>query len=104
MQFDLSPVIQYILGKALIGMVVAGVGALLMSPFKKAKAEWKEFKESITTVKTELQQQRTNHLTHIEQSGNQQERLLEKAVETLEAIHLGQVEMSGYIKAGFLKK
>lgn len=104
MQAEVTPVIWAILSKVAIGAAVTGVGALLMYPFKKAKKEWASLKQSMEDTKQELVLQRTNHLHHIEINGAEQTKLLEKAVETLEAIHLGQVEMSGYIKAGFYKE
>ena len=34
-----------ILGKTALGLLVAGVGALLLWPFKEARKSWKELKE-----------------------------------------------------------
>ncbi len=103
MQADVVPVIWTIAVKALVGLAIAGLGALFMYPFKKAKKEWASLKQSIADAQTELVQQRTNHLSHIEADGNKQVELLGKVVDTLEAIHLGQAEMSGYIKASLNK-
>jgi len=85
--------------KALVGLIVTGLGALLMYPIRAIKKEWANLNKKIEAAQEELVQQRTNHLMHIEAAGAKQVELLGKACDTLEAIHLGQVEMSGYIKA-----
>lgn len=79
--------------------IIAVLGAIAMWPFKAAKKEWEDFKQRMEDTHEELINQRVNHLSHIEADGSKQVELLGKACNTLEAIHLGQVEMSGYIKA-----
>lgn len=100
------PVIEHLVNKALIGIVVAGVGALLMYPlkypFKKAKAEWQSLKDNIDSAKTELVQQRTNCLATLQEQGEEQIKLLGKCANTLEAMHLDQKETLGLIRGGRL--
>lgn len=101
------PVIEHVVNKSLIGIVVAGVGALLMYPlkypFKKAKAEWQSLKSDIDSAKKELVNQRTNCLSTLQDQGEKQIELLGKCATTLEAMHLSQAEMSGYLKASLDK-
>jgi hypothetical protein len=85
--------------EGVIGILLTTFGGLAMWPVKKVSKAYKELMEAVNSTKAELVMQRENHLTHIEADGARQVELLGKACDTLEAIHLGQVEMSGYIKA-----
>jgi hypothetical protein len=85
--------------KSLMGVAITGFGALMLYPVRYVKREWKSLKDAIADTHAELILQRTNCLTTIGSQGEKQIELLSRAVNTLEAIHLGQVEMSGYIKA-----
>ena len=93
----------YIL-KALVGTAIAGAGALLMYPFRKAKKEWDELKSKIESAHTELVQQRTNCLTTLQDQGAQQIELLSKSVEILDGVRLDLAEQTGYIKASLTRK
>lgn len=74
------------------------VGWLFMFPLRTA---WKVIVEKfkvIDDVHTELTLQRTNCLTTLQSQGEEQIKLLSKMNGTLEAIHLSQSEMSGFLK------
>jgi uncharacterized membrane-anchored protein YhcB (DUF1043 family) len=101
MQADVNavPVIWRLIDKALIGLAITGIGALIMWPLKTAQKEWTALKQSITDAHTELTQQRTNHLTHIENDGAKQVELLGKTTELLEGIRLDLREQTGFLQA-----
>ena len=90
------------LESATAGIAATGILGLLMFPIrsvlKSARAEWRDVTEKIASVERELNVQRTNCLTTLQRQGQAQIDLLEKANSTLEAMHLSQVEMSGYLK------
>ena len=96
-----------ILHEAEIGVILSVGAWMLMFPvrtiFKKATDVLNKFETKLTNVETELSAQRTNCLTTLQSQGTEQIKLLEKAVSTLEAIHISQAEMSGYIKANHEK-
>jgi hypothetical protein len=91
------------LGSALYGLAATAVVGLLLFPvrtfLKNVQGEWQAVTAKLSGVEKELSVQRTNCLTTLQQQGQSQIDLLEKANNTLEAIHLSQVEMSGYLKA-----
>jgi hypothetical protein len=70
-----------------------------MWPFRKARKEWITLKEEQSKIHSELVQQRTNCLTTLQQSNQQQVKLLEKAVDILEGVRLDLKEQTGYLKA-----
>lgn len=78
-------------------------GWVIMFPLrtitKSIRKEWKEKSGLLQEVHTEMKLQRTNCLTTLQAQGEEQIELLEKAVSTLESIHLSQAEMAGYMKA-----
>jgi hypothetical protein len=90
--------VETLLLKATMGLAVAGVGGILMYPIRAIKKEWAGLKASIANAQTELVVQRTNCLTTLQASSQEQVKLLEKAVETLEAMHLDQKETLGMIR------
>jgi hypothetical protein len=98
MQAEIIPVWHFV-SKALIGLALTGLGGLIVWPFKIARKEWVSLKEAIASTHAELVTQRTDSLGTLQEQGEKQIELLGKAVNTLEAIHLGQVEMSGFLKA-----
>ena len=98
MQVQVPTVFWQIADKLIIGSIVTALGALLVSPFKKAKKEWTSLKADIEKAQKELVHQRTNCLTTLQDQGNAQIALLEKAVTTLEAMHLDQKETLGIIR------
>jgi hypothetical protein len=61
-----------------------------MVPIRLLKKSYLELLEAVNSAKAELCIQRENHLTHIESASQAQVKLLEKTVETLEAMHLDQ--------------
>ena len=102
MQAQAVPVIWLLVNKALIGLSVAGVGTLLMYPFRKAKKEWASLKASIADAQQELVQQRTNCLATLQQQGDKQIEILGECSETLKLMHLDQKETLGMLKGGRL--
>ena len=69
---------------AAVGVIMA----IILWPFRKARKEWAALKEEQSSIHAELVQQRTNHLTHIEEYGKQQIALLTKACEVLDGVRL----------------
>jgi len=88
-----------ILGKTALGLLVAGVGALLLWPFKEARKSWKELKNSINSTRAELILQRTNCLTTLQEDGKEQVKLLGKMAETLGDIKVELASQTGYLQA-----
>jgi hypothetical protein len=82
--------------RVLQGLSVAGAGALIVWPFRKARKEWMTLKESTQAIRDELAQQRTNCLATLQNQGESQIQLLTKMSDTLQNIHLSQAEMTGY--------
>ena len=74
--------------KIFMGMLVAGGIALIMWPFRKLAA-----------IHSELIEQRTNCLSTLQKQGDEQIKLLGKAVETLGNIHTSQASMTGFMQA-----
>lgn len=70
---------------------------------KKANEILDSFDSKLLGIQEELSTQRTNCLTTLQNQGTEQVKLLEKVAGTLEAIHISQAEMSGYIKANHEK-
>jgi hypothetical protein len=99
----MSALFDTMLQKAAITLGLSVGGWMLSYPFRavfnSAKEEWHEKTQLLSEVHQELKQQRTNCLTTLQSQGDQQIKLLEKTVDTLEQIHLGQTEMAGFIKA-----
>jgi hypothetical protein len=99
--FNGSVVGQYIYGGILTSAISFG-GWLVLFPLRslitKLKAEWGSKGAILVDMQREMTLQRTNCLSTLQQQGSKQIELLEKTNQTLEAIHLGQSEMSGYIK------
>lgn len=100
----LFPILWTYIFKALIGAAVAGVGTIMWYPVRKARAEWKSLKENTAAILQELTHQRNNCLHTLQVQGEQQIELLGKMSNTLENIHLGQAEQSGFFKAQMLSK
>lgn len=99
MQAQVSPVIWIIVNKALFGLAIAGVGAFLMYPFKKARQAWTALSDSVSSVQKELTQQRENCLTTLQTQGTEQVKLLTKVAETLDGVRLDLAEQTGYLRA-----
>jgi hypothetical protein len=84
--------------KAIIGLLVTGIGTLLLWPFRKARQEWIGLKKGIAETQAELITQRTNCLSTLQDQGEKQITLLGEAVGVLREIHTSQAEMSGFLK------
>ena len=95
-------VLEAIADKLIVSAVVTLVGGALLWPFRKIKKEWGEVTSKLTTLQLELETQRTNHLTHIENNTQETVTVLKDVAKTLQDIHLGQKESFGYIRG--LKK
>lgn len=93
-----------VLYKALYGLVVAGVGALIMWPFRKARKEWVTLKDAVASTHAELVQQRTNCLQTLQNQGETQITLLTKAVDALDGVRLDLKEQTGYLMASAMPR
>jgi hypothetical protein len=89
------PVIHDFVHEIVVTVIIAVGGSALMYPFRKIKQEFAEAKEALSAVHKELVAQRTNCLSTIQTTGAEQVKLLEKAVDVLEAMHLDQRELLG---------
>ena len=85
--------------EGIVSLMLAVVGGILMYPIRKVQKAYKELMEAVNSTRAELVTQRENCLSTLQNQGEKQVELLGKAVSTLDAIHLGQVEMSGFLKA-----
>jgi hypothetical protein len=91
--------IPVVLPEVTVGLLVTILGAVLVWPFKVVKREWNAAKETLAETKAELELQRTNHLTHIEEYGKTQIELLGKVADTLDGVRLDLREQTGYLAA-----
>ena len=89
--------------KAFVGLVLTGLLGVIMYPFRKAHKEWTALKSDIASTHAELVQQRTNCLTTLQQQGESQVKLLEKAVAALDGVRIDLAEQTGYLKASVPK-
>ena len=87
-----------IIYKEAIGLLVAGVGALIMWPYRVAKKEWTSLKETTAKIHEELTQQRTNCLATLSQQGEKQIDLLTKVADTLDGLRLDTQAQTGFIQ------
>ena len=99
MQAEVVPVLMPYIVKALVGLALTGIGALLVWPFKKVRKEYISLKQAINNTQAELIMQRTNCLQTLQNQGDKQIELLGEVAGTLSSIHLDQKEQMGYIKA-----
>jgi hypothetical protein len=79
----------------IVTVIIAVGGSVLMYPFKLIRREFADAKAALEAVHEELVQQRQNCLTTIQNNGVEQNKLLTKAVDVLEAMHLDQRELLG---------
>lgn len=84
-----------ILGQIASKLLVAGIIALCVWPFKILKHKIEEFTAQLQSVYAELTTQRTNCLSTLQAQGEIQIKTLEKVSETLQAMHLDQRELLG---------
>src|SRR6266566_244894 len=91
------------LSEAATGVMLSVGGWILVFPLrsliKSVKAEWAEKMKTLDYIQVELTTQRTNCLKTLQDQGTEQIKLLGKAVDTLDKIHVSQAEMSGYLRA-----
>jgi hypothetical protein len=87
--------------KAVFGLVFTGLLGIFMWPYRKAQKEWTALKQEQATIHQELVTQRTNCLTTLQNQGDAQVKLLEKAVESLGTMALSQAEMTGFFRATY---
>ena len=99
MQAEVTSSIWPYLSKALVGLIVTGLGALLMYPIKAIKKEWAIFNKKIEAAQEELVHQRKNCLTNLQSQGEKQIVALDKIADTLSLMHLDQKETLGMIRA-----
>src|SRR6266481_3452240 len=100
MQVELLPVVWPYFYKALVGLVITGIGMVIMWPIRKAKKEWVSLKDAITSTQAELVLQRTNCLHTLQEQGEKQIELLGKAADTLDGVRLDLAEQTGFLRAG----
>ena len=89
--------------KTLVGIALTGLLGVFMWPFRKARKEWVALKNEQASIHAELVQQRTNCLTTLQQQGESQVKLLEKAVAALDGVRIDLAEQTGYLKASVPK-
>jgi len=86
----------------LAGLAATGIVGVIMFPVRTfiqgAREEWKAATSKLDALQKELETQRTNCLTTLTAQGEAQIKLLEKTVGTLEAMHLDQKEVMGYLR------
>ena len=88
-------ILHEFLHEIVITAIIGVGGSALMYPFRKIKQEFAEAKEALSAVHEELVAQRTNCLSTLQTTGAEQVKLLEKAVDVLEAMHLDQRTLLG---------
>ena len=99
MQVEVVSALWPYVTKALVGLLIAGIGAAFMWPIRKARKEWVSLKDTTQAIQNELAQQRTNCLTTLQQQGEKQIELLSKAADTLDGVRLDLAEQTGYLRA-----
>jgi hypothetical protein len=91
------------LGSAFAGLAATAIVGILVFPirtfFKNVRDEWRSATQKLAGVEKELNIQRTNCLTTLQQQGDRQVELLEKVSNTLSEMHLDQRESLAYLKA-----
>jgi Putative ER transporter, 6TM, N-terminal len=92
-----SIIVQYV-HEGILAVALSVGGWIVLFPFRTAFDTLKEKSKILEELKEELVTQRTNCLATIQTSNQEQVKLLEKAVEVLEDIHLSQSEMSGFMQ------
>ncbi len=100
MQVEVLPVVWPYFYKALVGLIITGIGAMIMWPIRKVKKEWASLRDAVASTQAELVLQRTNCLTTLSHQGEEQVKLLSKVSETLDGVRLDLAEQTGYLRAG----
>jgi len=91
-------ILKYIHAGSWAAAVAVG-GYVVMFPLRYIVNIIKDRFRVLDDVKDELEMQRTNCLTTIQQNGKDQLELLERMADTLDKIHTSQAELSGYVRA-----
>ena len=81
--------------KSAVGLVITGV---IMWPFRKARTEWIALKDEQAAIRTELTTQRTNCLNTLQMQGEEQIKLLGKAVDVLDGVRLDLREQTTILR------
>jgi DNA anti-recombination protein RmuC len=76
-------------------IVIAVAIGVLMWPVKKVKKAYEDATESIEVLRSELVNQRENHLTHIEAANEKQVEILSKMSDVLTDVRLDLRETLG---------
>src|SRR6266704_4411990 len=87
---------------ALAGTAFSFLIWLVLFPLKVAYRDWMKQTERLDSIKSELEVQRTNCLATLQRQGERQIASIDKAVDTLNEIRIGQAELNGVLK-GILK-
>ncbi len=87
---------------ALAGTAFSFLIWLVLFPLKAAYRDWMKQTERLDSIKSELEVQRTNCLATLQRQGERQIASIDKAVDTLNEIRIGQAELNGVLK-GILK-
>jgi len=76
-------------------VLVSALLGVAMWPVKKVRKAYGEFTSKLDAISSELTEQRSNHLAHIQASNDKQVEILSKVAGILDAIHLDQRELFG---------
>ena len=98
MQVEVTSLLWPHVVKALIGLALTGLGALLMYPIRAIKKEWANLNKKIEAAQEELVHQRTNCLSTLQAQGEKQVTALDKIADTLSLMHLDQKETLGMLR------
>jgi uncharacterized membrane protein YccC len=98
MQAEVASLLWPHVVKALIGLALTGLGALLMYPIRAIKKEWANLNKKIEAAQEELVHQRTNCLSTLQAQGEKQVTALDKIADTLSLMHLDQKETLGMLR------
>lgn len=89
--------VQYFYKAAASAAVGIAIAAFLW-PFRSARKEWASLKNEQALIHQELVTQRINCLTTLQQQGESQVKLLEKAVAALDGVRLDLAEQTGCLR------
>jgi hypothetical protein len=98
MQVEVVSVLWPYAMKAVVGLVITGLGALMLYPVRYARREWKSIKEAVASTHAELITQRTNCLQTLQNQGDSQIKLLAKMSDTLDGVRLDFAEHRSYVQ------
>ncbi len=98
----MEPYILNTFNSAIAGLFFSFIIWLVLFPMKSIYKDWMKQTERLDAIKTELELQRSNCLTTLQYQGERQIASIDKAVDTLNEIRVGQAELNGVLK-GILK-